>query len=85
MHHVYTTQKHTEKPEILQDPLDLEVRLGDVAVLKCDSDGDPTPDIEWIFNSNKIDSNDARIRVLADGTLQIDKTETRDQGICMSD
>jgi hypothetical protein len=75
-------QTNIEKPEILQEPLDLEVSVGEVAVLKCDSDGDPTPDIEWIFNSNKIDFNDARIRVLADGTLQIDKTETRDQGIC---
>lgn len=71
---------YIEKPEILQDPLDLEVALGELAVLKCDADGDPTPDIEWIFNTNKIDSNDARIRVLADGTLQIDKIETRDQG-----
>lgn len=34
-----------------------------------------------MLNSNEIDSlNDARIHVLADGTLQIDRTEMRDQG-----
>lgn len=76
------SQKHfAEKPEILQDPNDLEVVFGSSAVFKCMAGGDPVPEIKWMLNSNDIDSGDSRFRVLSDGTLQIDRIDARDQGV----
>lgn len=72
----------TERPEILQNPNDLEVVFGATAVFKCAAQGDPEPQIKWMINSNEIDSSDARFNVLPDGTLQIDKTDMNDQGSC---
>jgi hypothetical protein len=74
-------QIFTEKPEILQDPNDVEVVFGASAIFKCNAQGDPSPEIKWMLNSNDIDSNDARVRVSVDGTLQIDRIDTRDQGV----
>lgn len=75
---------YTEKPEILQDPNDVEVVFGSNAVFRCSADGDPIPDIKWMLNSNEINSeNDTRIRISPDGTLQIDKIDERDQGVLM--
>lgn len=65
----------------MQDPNDLEVVFGASAVFKCKAEGDPTPDIKWMRNSNEIDSSDSRVRVQIDGTLQIDRIDTRDQGV----
>ncbi|CAG9800209.1 unnamed protein product [Chironomus riparius] len=78
---------HCKKPEILQDPNDVEVVFGSNAVFKCSADGDPLPDIKWMLNSNEINSeNDTRVRISPDGTLQIDRIDERDQGIytCMA-
>lgn len=76
------SKRFAEKPEILQDPNDLEVVFGSSAVFKCSADGDPAPEIKWMLNSNEIDSSDSRVRVSVDGTLQIDRIDTRDQGVC---
>lgn len=65
----------------MQDPNDLEVVFGTTAVFKCRAEGDPAPDITWMLNSNEIDESDSRIRVAADGTLEIDRIDTRDQGV----
>lgn len=65
----------------MQDPNDLEVVFGTTAVFKCRAEGDPAPDIKWMLNSNEIDESDSRIRVAADGTLEIDRIDTRDQGV----
>lgn len=71
----------TVKPSIVESPHDLAIDSGKVAVLKCRVDGSPKPNVKWMLNSNEIDANiDTRIRVEADGTLQIDRTETKDQG-----
>lgn len=77
------SKRFAGKPEILQDPNDLDVVFGSSAVFKCTADGDPTPEIKWMLNSNDIDSSDSRFRVSVDGTLQIDKIDTRDQGVCI--
>lgn len=75
---------YAEKPEILQDPSDVEVVFGSNAVFKCSAVGDPTPDIKWMLNSNEINSkNDTRVRISPDGTLQIDRIDERDQGVLM--
>lgn len=65
----------------MQDPNDLEVVFGASAVFKCSAQGDPTPEINWMRNSNEIDSSDSRVRVASDGTLQIDRIDARDQGV----
>jgi Immunoglobulin I-set domain len=70
----------TEKPEILQDPNDLEVVFGETAVFKCKAGGDPIPEIKWMLNSKEV-TNDSRVRVGLDGTLEIDRIDTRDQGV----
>lgn len=70
------------KPEILQDPNDLDVVFGSSAVFKCRAQGDPTPEIKWMLNSNEIDSTtDSRVAISPDGTLQIDGIDARDQGV----
>lgn len=65
----------------MQDPNDLEVVFGTTAVFKCKAEGDPEPNIKWMLNSNEIDASDSRVRVSADGTLEIDRIDTRDQGV----
>lgn len=77
--HVFSN-RFTEKPAILQDPNDLEVVFGATAVFKCKAEGNPIPDIKWMLNSNEIDASDPRVRV-SEGTLQIDRIDTRDQGV----
>jgi peroxidase len=74
--------RFTEKPEILQDPNDLEIVFGETAVFKCRVEGDPTPVLSWMLNSKEIDASDSRIRVALDGTLEIDRIDARDQGVC---
>jgi peroxidase len=64
----------------LQDPNDLEVVFGTSAVFRCSAEGDPTPEIKWMRDSNEIDSSDSRFRVSSDGTLQIERIDARDQG-----
>lgn len=65
----------------MQDPNDLEVVFGTTAVFKCKAEGDPAPNFKWMLNTNEIDVSDSRIRVEADGTLAIDRIDTRDQGV----
>lgn len=50
-------------------------------MFKCKAEGDPTPNIKWMLNSNEVDASDSRIRVSTDGTLEIDRIDTRDQGV----
>lgn len=71
----------TEKPEILQNPNNLNVVFGETAVFKCKADGDPMPEIKWMLNSKELDAKDSRVRVTLDGTLEIDRTDARDQGV----
>jgi hypothetical protein len=59
----------------------LNVVFGETAVFKCKADGDPSPEIKWMLNSREIDMEDSRVRVAADGTLEIDRIDTRDQGV----
>ncbi|KAG5677507.1 hypothetical protein PVAND_007263 [Polypedilum vanderplanki] len=79
---------HCKKPEILQDPNDVEVVFGANAVFKCSAEGDPIPEIKWMLNSNEINANnDARIHISTDGeTLEIDRIDMKDQGVytCMA-
>jgi hypothetical protein len=75
----------TEKPEILQDPSDVEVVFGANAVFKCAVEGDPIPEIKWMLNSNEIHSDSSeRIHISSNGeTLAIDRIDARDQGVLM--
>jgi Immunoglobulin I-set domain len=74
-----------EKPAILQDPNDVEVLFGSNAVFKCTAEGDPTPEIKWMLNSNEINLDDTRFHMLTDGTLEIDGIQERDQGVCIDE
>lgn len=58
--------------------------FGSNAVFKCKVEGDPIPEIKWMLNSHEIINpvNDQRIRISLDGTLEIDRIDERDQGVC---
>lgn len=60
------------------------MKFGSNAIFKCRAEGDPIPEIKWMLNSHEIISpaNDARIRISPDGTLEIDRIDERDQGVC---
>lgn len=67
-------------PKILQNPSDLKILNGDSAYFSCRVEGDPLPEITWMLNTNEINQNDPRIFVQNDGTLQIRKTISSDEG-----
>lgn len=69
-----------EKPEILQDPNDLEVVFGSTAIFTCKAEGNPEPEIIWMLNANEINQTDSRFIILPDGSLRIDKAIVGDQG-----
>lgn len=68
------------KPQILEEPTDIEVTFGGTAVFSCRVTGDPAPDITWMLNSNEIHIDYSRINILPDGSLRIDKTTDSDVG-----
>ncbi|EEB18896.1 Thyroid peroxidase precursor, putative [Pediculus humanus corporis] len=71
---------HCRKPEIVEEPRDVEVSFGGSASFHCKVDGDPAPEVIWLRNSNEINANDGRHSILKDGTLMIESTLDEDLG-----
>ncbi|XP_058461280.1 peroxidasin isoform X2 [Malaya genurostris] len=71
---------HCTKPEIVNEPKDIEISYGQTAVFTCKAVGDPRPEIVWMLNTNEIHSDDTRINVLPDGSLRIDEVTATDAG-----
>ncbi|XP_069701170.1 peroxidasin [Periplaneta americana] len=80
------TDFHCKKPRITEDPHDVEVSFGGTAFFTCKAEGDPTPDIVWMRDSNEINMGDPRYSKLADGTLMIENAADTDVGVyeCMA-
>lgn len=60
----------------------MEVRVGQPAKLRCRVAGDPSPDIEWFVDGDKI-KRGGRFDFLTDGdlvTLKISETSAMDEG-----
>lgn len=51
------------------------VTAGATAIFNCRSSGDPTPNIEWMLNSDNIPMHDPRYHLMDDGSLKIDKVD----------
>lgn len=60
-----------ELPQIIEEPTNVTVNIGDSVAFKCRASGDPQPEIVWMQNSNKIPVNNPRYEMLSDGTLKI--------------
>lgn len=63
---------HIEIPEIIEEPHDVSVNVGETVSFKCRASGDPVPDIVWMQNSLKVSVDNPRYHLLEDGTLRIE-------------
>ncbi|XP_055601932.1 peroxidasin isoform X2 [Uranotaenia lowii] len=45
---------HCSKPEIVAQPKDIEISLGQTAVFTCKAIGDPRPEIVWMLNESEL-------------------------------
>ncbi|CAB3373221.1 Hypothetical predicted protein [Cloeon dipterum] len=70
---------HCRKPEIKEEPHDVEITFGGTIYFTCKADGDPQPNIFWLRNSHTVDKN-PRYSVLDDGTLMISNAVLEDVG-----
>lgn len=76
-----------KKPELTEEPSDVDISFGGTAYFNCKADGDPKPDIVWLHNNNEILPDEGgRYSVLTDGTLMITDTQDLDEGVyeCMA-
>ncbi|XP_059477617.1 peroxidasin isoform X1 [Neocloeon triangulifer] len=71
---------HCRKPEIKEEPHDVEITFGGTVYFTCKADGDPQPNIVWLRNSQEVDTN-PRYSVLGDGTLMIANAALDDVGV----
>lgn len=71
-------------PEILlktSTSSNVQVNVGDTAVIKCHVTGVPTPTVQWLVNGQLIDRTDQRYDITRDGrTLKINNAQVTDSG-----
>ncbi|XP_054706110.1 roundabout homolog 1-like [Uloborus diversus] len=68
-------------PIIKLGPANQTLPLNTVAMLPCESSGEPPPVIRWLVNSTPLNTRNPRFVVLDSGTLQIDGLQPEDSGI----
>ncbi|XP_064487233.1 peroxidasin homolog [Ornithodoros turicata] len=69
------------KPQLSEEPADVDVSLGAPARFSCKAVGEPKPDIVWFRNGNEVTSGvDGRITILDDGALNINSVNDDDKG-----
>lgn len=66
----------SELPQIIEEPNNVTVNIGETASLQCRASGDPVPNYVWTQNSIEIPANDPRYHFLEDGTLRIANVNT---------
>ncbi|XP_053994637.1 peroxidasin [Hylaeus volcanicus] len=71
---------HCTKPQIMNGPQDVEVRLGGTISFTCEVAGDPTPEIKWMRDSNEVSPDGSRYVIQEDGTLIISDATEQDTG-----
>lgn len=67
-------------PEIQISPESVDILNRSTAVLLCAASGDPSPMISWEHNGVTVDTDDARVTVLPNGTLIIAMVMMSDMG-----
>lgn len=60
-------------------PQDVTVRSGDDVALRCQAAGEPAPTVEWLRAGQPLRAG-RRLRTLPDGSLWLERVETRDTG-----
>uniref|UniRef100_G1Q1L7 Hemicentin 2 n=1 Tax=Myotis lucifugus TaxID=59463 RepID=G1Q1L7_MYOLU len=63
---------------LLQKAQDVTVRSGDDVALRCQATGEPAPTVEWLRAGQPCAGR--RLRTLPDGSLWLERVETRDTG-----
>ncbi|XP_028820409.1 leucine-rich repeat and immunoglobulin-like domain-containing nogo receptor-interacting protein 1 [Denticeps clupeoides] len=61
-------------------PQEVRVDEGHTVLLYCKADGDPTPSIAWLSPKHTLLSSSGRIRVLANGSLEVRYAQVHDSG-----
>ncbi|KAL5015945.1 hypothetical protein ScPMuIL_005534 [Solemya velum] len=69
-----------QRPHFTIEPTDVDVTFGNTVYFRCRAEGDPSPEITWLHNSNEIDPSQSRYSVLDDGTLMIEDPQNSDEG-----
>lgn len=78
-HSSFPTFSYLELPQIVTKPSDTSVQVGDSALIMCQAEGRPHPDIEWIkISGAPIDLN--RVRVVNGKGIRIERVELKDEG-----
>jgi len=71
----------TEPPHISDDvPGNVSVVEGSTVTVQCPAEGRPTPHISWLKDEYPLSGNEIGVRILADGSLQLDHAEASDAG-----
>ncbi|XP_004526120.1 peroxidasin [Ceratitis capitata] len=68
-------------PEIILAPQNQLVLAGKSFTLECDADGDPIPNIFWLFNGNPLEADERKILDNENTELHINKAIKSDAGI----
>nr|KAF6314649.1 hemicentin 2 [Myotis myotis] len=66
-------------PVFQVEPQDVTVRSGDDVALQCQAIGEPAPTVEWLRAGQPLRAG-RRLRTLPDGSLWLERVETRDTG-----
>lgn len=69
-----------DPPQVIREPQDTTPSSGETVELTCIINGDPTPKITWIRNTEQITAT-SRIHVLPNGSLRIEQVRSEDNGI----
>ncbi|XP_022253078.1 roundabout homolog 1-like isoform X4 [Limulus polyphemus] len=68
-------------PIIRLGPANQTLPQNTMAMLPCEAEGIPGPNIQWFFKSASVDVNNPRFSILDSGTLQIDDLQPLDSGL----
>ncbi|KAM6971481.1 vascular endothelial growth factor receptor 1 [Tautogolabrus adspersus] len=90
-HHIITRQEThldakvvvtiLEPPVLLDNLTDCSVNVSSSVILRCPSEGIPTPTITWYKNEHALSQGSGIIISPEDGSLHIDRITTEDQGL----
>ncbi|XP_055843277.1 peroxidasin [Episyrphus balteatus] len=73
---------HCTKPQMIEEPHDMQTYFGQTVELPCTVIGDPEPEVVWMHNTNEIsDDYSPRMQILDSGNLQIRSVDNNDVGI----
>lgn len=73
---------HCRKPQMIEEPHDMETFSGQTVEIPCTVVGDPEPDIVWMHNTNEISEDySPKMQILDSGNLQIRSIDRNDVGI----